>query len=685
MTTCLIGGDNITFNNGADLATLTATANTLTLSAAGSVTLAGVNTLNVASTLQVGGVDVASQAYVAAQLDGRHYKAPVRVATTTTLPANTYSSGAGTLTANANGAFAAIDTVTIATTATTDRVLVKNEATATANGIYRLTQVGDGSNPWILTRTDDASTAAEIRNSAVFVQEGSTNVHQLWVNSNDAAITADLNTDDITFVQISGGSGLSTSSGGLTDDGTDVSIATGGVGTTQLANDAVTSAKIADGAIDTAAHIINDLIDSQHIAAGAVDLEHMAANSVDSNQYVDGSIDAVHIATDAVTTAKIANDAVTGAKLAPAIAGSHLHFTGDTLNVALLTKDPVRCASTASVNPATGLEAGDSIDGVTLVAGDRVLLKNSAGADNGIYIAVGSGAGAASRAPDADASTEMGLNVTVRVMEGTVNAGTTWKLSGSNAADTSAINVGTETQIYTRINTKVDDSTLDLVIATGAARIKAGGVGTGQLAADAVNGDKLADNAVDSEHITDGSVDMVHLANDSATLGAIGQSHIVTTNSDGNITLSGNGADDHGDITSTYGVSTFVVHASTSDRRLKENITSISAEDALNVVQKIKPVDYTWRESKKFDSGFIAQDMQEVAPHLVHTIGSGANQGKLSIEYAKLTAYNSGGIQALVARNTTLEARIEALEKAFSNSASSKRKASGEEGGDRKR
>lgn len=148
-----------------------------------------------------------------------------------------------------------------------------------------------------------------------------------------------------------------------------------------------------------------------------------------------------------------------------------------------------------------------------------------------------------------------------------------------------------------------------------------------------------------------------------------------------------------GDITNMQNItggtgtttSTFTIHASTSDRRLKENITSISAEDALNVVQKIKPVDYTWRESKKFDSGFIAQDMQEVAPHLVHTIGSGANQGKLSIEYAKLTAYNSGGIQALVARNTTLEARIEALEKAFSNSASSKRKASGEEGGDRKR
>jgi hypothetical protein len=45
-------------------------------------------------------------------------------------------------------------------------------------------------------------------------------------------------------------------------------------------------------------------------------------------------------------------------------------------------------ASTANVTIATGLNAGDSIDGVTLAAGDRVLLKNqSTGAENGVYVA----------------------------------------------------------------------------------------------------------------------------------------------------------------------------------------------------------------------------------------------------------------------------------------------------------
>jgi len=48
---------------------------------------------------------------------------------------------------------------------------------------------------------------------------------------------------------------------------------------------------------------------------------------------------------------------------------------------------PVRVASTATVTIATGLNAGDSIDGVTLAAGDRVLLKDqSTASQNGIYV-----------------------------------------------------------------------------------------------------------------------------------------------------------------------------------------------------------------------------------------------------------------------------------------------------------
>lgn len=83
-------------------------------------------------------------------------------------------------------------------------------------------------------------------------------------------------------------------------------------------------------------------------------------------------------------------------------------------------KAPVRAASTANGTLATDFENGDTLDGVTLATGDRILLKNqSAGAENGIYIVAASGAPA--RATDAGSSTEL-VNAAVWVSEGTANA-----------------------------------------------------------------------------------------------------------------------------------------------------------------------------------------------------------------------------------------------------------------------
>lgn len=96
-------------------------------------------------------------------------------------------------------------------------------------------------------------------------------------------------------------------------------------------------------------------------------------------------------------------------------------------------KDPVRLASTANVAVATGLANGQTIDGVTVATGDRILLKNqTSGAENGIYIAPASGA--ASRSTDADSAAEI-LQAAVAVEEGTANADTFW-VNTTNAAIT---------------------------------------------------------------------------------------------------------------------------------------------------------------------------------------------------------------------------------------------------------
>jgi hypothetical protein len=104
-------------------------------------------------------------------------------------------------------------------------------------------------------------------------------------------------------------------------------------------------------------------------------------------------------------------------------------------------KQAVRVASTANVVIASALEAGDSIDGVTLVAGDRVLLKNQTAAEtNGIYIA--SASGAASRSTDFDELSPVDeINGSwVSVQEGT-QAGQIWVQFGTVVTlGTTAIN-----------------------------------------------------------------------------------------------------------------------------------------------------------------------------------------------------------------------------------------------------
>lgn len=84
----------------------------------------------------------------------------------------------------------------------------------------------------------------------------------------------------------------------------------------------------------------------------------------------------------------------------------------------------VRVATTAAGTLATSFENGDTIDGVTLATGDRILVKNqAASADNGIYVVAASGTPA--RASDMDAWTEV-PGMLLSVEEGTVNADTLW-------------------------------------------------------------------------------------------------------------------------------------------------------------------------------------------------------------------------------------------------------------------
>ncbi len=90
----------------------------------------------------------------------------------------------------------------------------------------------------------------------------------------------------------------------------------------------------------------------------------------------------------------------------------------------------VRVASTANVTLASAVENGDTIDGVVLATGNRVLLKNQTSSiENGIYTVNASGA--PTRATDMDAAGEAD-RAAVEVTAGTVNVGTSWYQSAVN-------------------------------------------------------------------------------------------------------------------------------------------------------------------------------------------------------------------------------------------------------------
>jgi len=155
---------------------------------------------------------VATKTYVDGVASGLDVKKSVKVATTADLSA-TYANGAGTLTADANGAIS-IDGVTLVAN---DRVLVKNQSTQTENGFYKVTTVGDGSTAFVLTRTPDADSASEITGGAfTFVEQGTANAENGYVATHNGEPT--LGTTNITFDQFSG-AGQITAGTGLTKTG----------------------------------------------------------------------------------------------------------------------------------------------------------------------------------------------------------------------------------------------------------------------------------------------------------------------------------------------------------------------------------------------------------------------------------------------------------------------------------
>jgi len=148
---------------------------------------------------------------------------------------------------------------------------------------------------------------------------------------------------------------------------------------------------------------------------------------------------------DATASKLVKRDAQGNAKVATPTDAAHIATKGyvDAARQGLDVKQSVRVATTAAINLSSDLNNGDTIDGVTLVTGDRVLVKNQSTAlENGIYVATASGA--ASRSSDANGTADTGelkSGTFTFVEEGTVNSdkGFVVSTNGTITVDTTGI------------------------------------------------------------------------------------------------------------------------------------------------------------------------------------------------------------------------------------------------------
>lgn len=114
-------------------------------------------------------------------------------------------------------------------------------------------------------------------------------------------------------------------------------------------------------------------------------------------------------------------DYLNSGQLTPAWIASQDYVQGELQK--LDSKQSVRAATTANIT----LSGVQTIDGVALTVGERVLVKDqTAAAQNGIYLVAAQGW---TRATDADNGTKLSSGARVAVEEGAVNSGKVWYLA----------------------------------------------------------------------------------------------------------------------------------------------------------------------------------------------------------------------------------------------------------------
>jgi hypothetical protein len=403
--------------------------------------------------------------------------------------------------------------------------------------------------------------------------------------------------------------------------------------------------------------------------------------------------------------------ALNGAVSAPSISGLTTPLVTDTTNAANVGfvtqqfngfsyKSPVAVASTADIDVAT-LAVGLVIDGYTLLANDRILLKDQTdAAQNGIYVIGGTRADVLPLG-----SSAYGLFVVV--VNGAVNGDQAFVctdpedaavVNGTNLLHFSPL-VTQSTGLAgnglvhngTALDVQVDNSTIEIDADT--LRLKDEGITDAKIAAATITNAKLAQSSVlvQTSHgvvtttpevalgsTLDISIDFAVIPGIAETNTFTGGNTFLGTNAySGNNTFHSGVVIDSGTpstsqstgalvISGGLGVSGNVFCSSSynmSDMRLKDNVLPLG-DEALNIVDRMRGCTFTWndqpsnKESGRVGPtvGVIAQEVQAAGAPLcvIHN----ENTDLLAVDYTKIVPYLIESVRTLKRKCEDMDAEL---------------------------
>ena len=238
------------------------------------------------------------------------------------------------------------------------------------------------------------------------------------------------------------------------------------------------------------------------------------------------------------------------------------------------TRIVCEAASTANVTIASALENGDTIDGVTLVTGDEVLVKDqSSASENGIYTVVSSGA--ASRSTEYNTIDEISGQMVV-INQGTSNDNTIWLCTTDSDATLDSSDV-----TFTKITPATSGTVTSVGLGDGGSSEFTIGntpitaAGTITIAVNSIGAAKIADGTVsDAEYQRlDGVTSDIQTQLDAkGTLSNVSEDS--TPQLGGNLDLNGQ------DIVSTSNADIDIIPNGTGDVNLGADAVQIGDNDA---------------------------------------------------------------------------------------------------------